>query len=200
MISVIIPTLNAERDLVPTLAALVPGVTGGVLRDVILADGGSNDDTAAIADAAGCVLLAGERDVGARLRQGAAQGRGRWLLFLGTGSVLEEGWVREVGTFMEMAERRDLAARAAATFRLSRDGYGVAPRIADAMSALRLAMLGRPHPGQGLLIAKPHYDRLGGHPAGDAAERRFIGRLGRSIHVLRAQVRMLGTRSDAGGL
>lgn len=196
MISIVIPTQNSERQLVPTLAALVQGVTGGILRDVILADGGSSDDTAAIADAAGCVFLPGINDPGVRLRQGAAQGRGRWLLFLSPASILEEGWAREVSSFLEMVERRGMGDRATATFRLSVDGYGFGPRFGEAMAAARLAVLGRPRPGQGLLISKRHYERIGGHPAGLAAERRLIARIGRRhIHVLRARVLLPVPRS-----
>ena len=54
MISVIIPTLDSERALLPTLAALVPGAMEGLVSEVIVADGGSRDDTAIVADAAGC--------------------------------------------------------------------------------------------------------------------------------------------------
>lgn len=188
MISVIIPTQNAERQLVPTLAALVPGVTAGILRDVILADGGSTDETAAIADAAGCIFLQGVSDVGLRLRHAAGQARGPWLLFLHASSLLEEGWVREVATFIEAAERRGMADKVAATFRMSMDGYGLAPRLGEAMAAARLAMMGRPKPGQGLLLSRRHYERLGGHAPGRAAEKRFISRVGlRRLQVLRAK-------------
>jgi len=54
MLSVVIATENAERNLVPTLAALVPGAMAGVVREVIVADAGSSDATAEIADSAGC--------------------------------------------------------------------------------------------------------------------------------------------------
>ena len=52
MISVVIPTLNAQRDLVPTLSALVPAVVDGIVQEAIISDGGSTDDTYVIADAA----------------------------------------------------------------------------------------------------------------------------------------------------
>ena len=43
MLSVIIATLNSERPLVATLAALVPGATAGLVSEVLIADGGSGD-------------------------------------------------------------------------------------------------------------------------------------------------------------
>lgn len=189
LISVVIPTKDSERQLVPVLSALVAGVTGGILRDVILVDGASNDETATIADAAGCLFLASVSDVGVRLRQGAAHARGRWLLFLGPNAILEEGWAREVGAFLESAERRGGADRMVATFRLSVDGYGFKPRLGEAVAAARLALLGLPRAGQGLLISRRHYERLGGHQPGIAAERRLFSRIGRRrIHVLRSRV------------
>lgn len=189
MLSVVIPTQNSERQLVPVLSALVQGVTAGVLRDVTLVDSGSTDDTAAIADAAGCGFLHSVNDVGVRLRQGAAQARGRWLLFLSPNSFLEEGWAREVANFIETAERRGQADRVAATFRLAVDGYGLRPRLGEAVAAARLALLGRPDAGQGLLISRKHYERLGGHPSGVKAERRLVARIGRRrVHLLRAHV------------
>ncbi|MGR7996455.1 MULTISPECIES: glycosyltransferase [unclassified Xanthobacter] len=189
MLSVVIATHNSERQLVPVLSALVPGVTAGVLRDVALVDNGSTDDTAAIADAAGCTFLHTVSDVGVRLKQGAAQSRGRWLLFLAPQSLLEEGWVREVANFIETAERRGQSERVAATFRLAVDGYGLRPRLGEAMAAARLALLGLPQPPQGLLISRKHYERLGGHPAGVRAERRLASRIGRRrIHLLRTHV------------
>ena len=54
MISVIIATNESEQLLVPTLAALVPGAMAGIVREVIVADAGSRDGTAAVADVAGC--------------------------------------------------------------------------------------------------------------------------------------------------
>lgn len=189
MLSVVIATHNSERQLVPVLSALVQGVTAGVLRDVTLADSGSTDGTATIADAAGCGFLSGVNDLGLRLRQGAAQSRGRWILFLTPCSILEEGWAREVMTFIETAERRGQAERMAGTFRLAVDGYGIRPRLGEAMAVARLAVFGLPTPGQGLLLARRHYDRLGGHPTGPKAQRRLVARIGRrNIHLLRPHV------------
>lgn len=189
VLSVVIATHNSERQLVPVLSALVQGVTAGILRDVTLVDSGSTDGTATIADAAGCVLLHSVGDVGVRLRQGAAQSRGRWLLFLSPSSILEEGWARDVTTFIETVERRGQAERIAGTFRLAVEGYGFAPRFGEAMAVARLALFGLPHPGQGLLISRKYYDKLGGHPSGVKAERRLVARIGRRrIHLLRPHV------------
>ena len=188
MISVILPTRESERVLVPTLAALVAGSAAGLVRDVLIADAGSRDDTAKVADAAGCVFIAGPADLGARLRVAAQAARGNWLLFLDPASVLEEGWTRDVRAFVDSTERAGAAERRAATFRLRLEGFGMVPRFAEAAAATRLALIGRPRPEQGLLIAKHFYQTLGGHSEGAAAHRRLVGRIGRRIVVLRTGV------------
>ena len=67
MLSVIIATDQSERVLVPTLSALVPGATAGIVREVIIADAGSRDETGKIADIAGCRFMVNEGPLGARL-------------------------------------------------------------------------------------------------------------------------------------
>lgn len=166
MISVVIPTLNAERLLTPTLAALVPAVVDGVVREAILADGGSSDDTRIIADAAGTHLIDAPRGRAAQLAAGAAQARGDWLLFLNPDTVLEPGWADEALAFIERVEngRRD---QAAAFFRFGIEDDGVMPRLAEGLRQLRCLLFASPSEDQGLLISRQLYDRLGGFKNGD---------------------------------
>ena len=70
MISVVIPTWNAEQTLAATLTALVPAVVDGVVREVLIVDCGSSDATEAIADAAGARLMTAPQGRGAQLRSG----------------------------------------------------------------------------------------------------------------------------------
>lgn len=190
MISVIIPTLNVEREIVPTLSALVSGAAAGIVRDVVLADGGSHDDTEAVADAAGCVFVKSDADLGVRLRMGAQAGqRGDWLLFLDPGGILEEGWTREVRKFLDTIARAGDVEQRAATFRLAYEGFGMKPRLAEAAATARLVLTGRPRAEQGLLISKLLYHKLGGHQRGANAHRRLVAKLGRRrIVKLRSRV------------
>ena len=58
-ISVIIPTLDSEMVLPDTLSALVEAVSSGLVREVILTDGGSTDATRFIATETGALWVAG---------------------------------------------------------------------------------------------------------------------------------------------
>jgi len=92
MISVIIPTLNAESTLAHTLTALVPAVVDGIVQEAILVDGGSTDQTRSIAEAAGTHLIEARPGRGTQLDAGASHARGDWLLFLHADTVLDPGW------------------------------------------------------------------------------------------------------------
>ena len=91
-VSVIIPTLNAASGLPACLGALGEGLEAGLIRELILTDGGSMDETAAIAGAAGAIWLAGSAGRGAQIARGVAASQGAWLLILHADTVLEAGW------------------------------------------------------------------------------------------------------------
>jgi glycosyltransferase involved in cell wall biosynthesis len=188
MLSVVIATQESERELLPTLAALVAGASAGLVREVIVADAGSRDATAGVADAAGCDLLVSAGTRGARLKAAAATARAPWLLFLRPGIVLDVTWVDETGRFMAEAELYDSAGSRAAVFR---PGLGTSrPLLVETLSLLRRALGARPNADQGLLIFKNLYQEVGGHRE-DAAEpeRDLARRLGRRrIATLRSGV------------
>jgi len=90
MLSVLIETRNDEEGLARTLASLVGGAVEGVVRDVIVCDAGSTDQTHRVAEHAGCHYVTG--GIGA----GIGQAKGDWLLLLEPGARLAEGWIDEV--------------------------------------------------------------------------------------------------------
>src|SRR5437868_1764125 len=124
MLSAIIAAEDSERSLVPTLACLVTGMTAGVLREVIVADPGSSEVIAEVADIAGCGLARVPGPLGPRLTSAALVARGEWLLFLKAGTVLEPSWVGEAMRFI--AETGVHPDRRAAIFRSAASG-GVRP-------------------------------------------------------------------------
>jgi len=185
MLSAVIHTSESERTLVPTLASLVAGAADGMLREVIIADGGSKDATAEVADVAGCRLLTLPGPLGARLKAASASARAQWLLFLRPGITLDEGWVREAARFISANEAQNSGDPSAAVFRPG--SAAGRPVLVEALSLLRVALGGSPHPEQGLIIAKRAYERLDGHRDHAETERDLLRRIGRRrIVMLRA--------------
>ncbi|MDP2409258.1 MAG: glycosyl transferase [Pseudolabrys sp.] len=178
MLTVIIATDESERTLVPTLAALVPGATAGLIAEAVVADAGSRDATAEVADIAGCRFVSSDAPLGARLKQAALGARTPWLMFLRVGCVPEPGWVEAVDRFVQATDRIDGAARAA-VFRPPAAADLLRPGLAEVLALLRVAFGGGARPEQGLVIARRFYDATGGHTDvadTEAALLRTIGR------------------------
>ncbi len=162
MISVVIPTLNSERTLPETLSALIPAAVDGLVREVIIADGGSTDGTRKIAEGCGAEFLAGTAGRGIQLAKGAARARGPWLLFLHSDTVPQGDWMREISEFVRAVDQQRRPP-AAAAFRFKLDDRGVKPRVLEGFVALRCRALGLPYGDQGLLISKRLYAEAGGY-------------------------------------
>ena len=177
MLSAIIATHESERSLVPTLAALVPAVTCGLLREVVVADAASTDATAEVAEIAGCRFMSSPEPLGGLLNAAAAATHTPWLLFLRAGTVPEAGWIQAAERFMQTADT-PIAAERAAVFRQMGEAQAMRPALPQLLTLLR-AMLGRPKPDQGLLIARRFYDALGGHAGKADAEAALLRKLGR---------------------
>ena len=178
MLSIIIATHNSERTLMPTLAALVPGAMTGLVSDVVVADGGSQDDTEVVAEHAGCKFMMVEGALALRLNRAAEAARARWLLFLRPGTVLDATWTGDTQRFVERPANTGTAA-------VFRRGGPARAGLRDALSLLAATLGKRPSPEQGLLIAKPLYTSLGGHSqlAADP-EIDLLRRIGRRRRVI----------------
>jgi hypothetical protein len=188
MISVIIATNESERPLLPTLAALVPGAMAGIVSEVIVADAGSHDGTAAVADVAGCRFMVTLDPLGTRLSAAATAARAAWLLFMRPGSVPDVTWVQEASRFVRDGGRG--SDPHAAVFRRASAGAERRSAVVEALALMMAALGARPHPFQGLLISKMHYAAIGGHRADSRdTETDLLRRLGRRrIVLLRSSV------------
>ncbi|MBU2582115.1 MAG: TIGR04283 family arsenosugar biosynthesis glycosyltransferase [Alphaproteobacteria bacterium] len=162
MISVVIPTLNAESTLGPCLAALVPAALDGVVRQVIIADGGSTDQTIAIADDAGADLVVTGPGRGQQIIAGLAEARSPWLLILHADTILESGWEAEASGFMESVDTGSRSIGAAA-FRFKLVDAGFMPRLVDKFVHFRSTLAGLPYGDQGLLIPRRLHEEIGGY-------------------------------------
>jgi rSAM/selenodomain-associated transferase 2 len=153
-ISVIIPTLNAAATLPATLAALGP--TGDVLGEIVVADGGSEDPTPAIAQEAGARVIAAPRGRGQQLAAGIAVAAGEWLLLLHADTRLAQGWRDTAATHM-----RDNLDKAG-YFRFALDSPDPRARRLERLVAWRCRVFALPYGDQGLLLHRDTLRRAGG--------------------------------------
>ena len=190
MLSVVIPTLNAEEGLPQCLNALIQATVRGLVREVVIVDGGSTDQTVEICDAAGANLVTAPKGRGTQLQAGAAQAKCDWLLFLHADTVLQAGWEDEIEKFLEqVSQGRFKGQEVAAAFRFALDDFGPAARWLEWVVSLRCAVFRLPYGDQGLLIHKNFYKKLGGYSDAPLMEDvNLVRRIGwRRMVLLRSQ-------------
>jgi len=182
MISVVIPTLNAAAGLPRCFDSLLEAAMRGLVREVIVADGGSADETLMLAEAAGAHVVSASRCRGHLMEKGAEIARGDWILFLRPDTALETGWEDEASAFVE---RSSLDNPRAAAFRFAIDDFEARSRRLESMMALRCWLGGPPSGDQGLLIPRRLYNKLGGFNRLESMEDiDFARRLGRKRVVM----------------
>jgi len=150
-LSVVIPTLNAAHSLPACIAALAR-----LPSEVVVADGGSTDGTAALAARLGALVVQAPRGRGRQLAAGIAAARGNWLLLLHADTRLEAGWA--VAAWRFMAAHPDSAGY----FRFALDAAEPQARRLERMVAWRCRRLGLPYGDQGLLLPRTLLDAVGG--------------------------------------
>ena len=139
-----------------------------------IADAGSRDDTPAVADIAGCKLLAADEPLGRRLHAAADAARAPWLLFLQPGIVLDTPLDRGNRAASSSGRVRDFHA---AVFRRALPAQSA---LREAMALLASTVGARLLPEQGLVIAADFYHRTGGHSERAAdPESDLLRRIGR---------------------
>lgn len=150
MLSVLIAVESEEEGLARTLAALVPAVVDGAVRDCLVIDSGGMPEIARIADVAGCAHVTGP--LAETLQPAVDRLHCAWVLVLSPGTVLEDGWFREAAEFVERAGSSGQADRMCAAFSFASQRYGAVARIKEAWRFVSANLWGGVAPDQGLVL------------------------------------------------
>lgn len=166
LLSIVIPSLDAGAHLEACVTALEDGRKAALDQamdvpdvEIVVADGGSSDDTISITERLGIRLVTAPRGRGPQLAAGAQAAGGDWLLFLHADTLLAQGWMQAVAGFVNNPANRTRAA----AFRFALDDESRGARILERLVAWRCRALALPYGDQGLLIARGLYDALGGY-------------------------------------
>ncbi len=172
MISIVIPTLNEARHLPHLLADLC---AGGAAAEIIVADGGSMDQTRAVAREMGASVIRAARGRGRQIAAGAAAAHGKTLLFLHADSRFPCGGIARIDEL--------LAARPEAVggnFRLDFDGETGFDAWLERFYAWIRAR-GFYYGDSGIFVRRAVYERIGGvRPIALMEDYDFVRRLERA--------------------
>ena len=164
-LSVIIPAINAEREIARTIAtATSPDA------EIIVSDGGSTDRTVGIAEALGARIVCGEKSRARQQNRGASAARGEVLLFLHADTRLPEKYVDPL--FETLMDRRTVLG----AFHFKTDIHTPAMRWITFWTNLRAGWLRLPDGDQGLFMRRADFYKVGGFPEMPIAEDLFLVR------------------------
>jgi rSAM/selenodomain-associated transferase 2/rSAM/selenodomain-associated transferase 1 len=153
-ITIIIPALNEAATISRTLSHL-EGVDN---LEVIVVDGGSIDETAALARSRGAKLIQSNPGKAIQMNTGATAAAGDILVFLHADTLLPEGFSDQI---VFALNQKGVAAGA---FRLSIDSTAAGIRFIECMANLRSRLLRLPYGDQALFMKKSLFDEIGGFP------------------------------------
>jgi rSAM/selenodomain-associated transferase 2/rSAM/selenodomain-associated transferase 1 len=154
-IGVVIPALNEAAHLGATIATCLAELGG---CEIVVADGGSADETRAVAEAAGARWVRCLPGRAAQCNAGAAELDTPLLLFLHADTRLP----KDAGAIIRAVLARPQTA--AGVFRLRFDASGFAYRCTEFWQFWRSLLLGRPSGDQGLYCTRAAFEASGGYP------------------------------------
>lgn len=198
-LSVVVPTLNEEAWLARAVESVEAGARAAGAHEVVVADCGSRDGTAALARRLGCRTLVDPgldargpaADAGARLATGDV------LLFLDADCRLPHGWDRAVA---EALSHRTVVGGA---FELHLDGPGRGLRLVEALDRMRYRRSHLFYGDQALFVRRTAWVAAGGFRGARILESaklcRRLKRLG-ELALLPLPVAASPRRFDDGGL
>ena len=145
MLSAVIPALNASATLRDAVASVAEA------DEILVVDGGSADNTAALAAELGARVISAPKGRGNQLGAGIEAAQGDWLLLLHADTRLAPGW-----------RRSRVPPGCAGYFRFALDSDDGQARRVERLVAWRCHVLALPYGDQGLLISRNLLCAVGG--------------------------------------
>ncbi|HQR99630.1 MULTISPECIES: TIGR04283 family arsenosugar biosynthesis glycosyltransferase [unclassified Polaromonas] len=194
-LSVVLPVLNEAAGLGDALHALAPLRARGA--ELIVADGGSSDRSAALATAGGAQLVHAPRGRALQMNAGAAQASGDVLLFLHADTVLPDG------ADALISEALAGGSRVWGRFDVAITGRPPMLKLIAALMNLRSRLTGIATGDQAMFMTRAAFEAVGGFPAQPLMEdiemsRRLL-KLSRPA-CLNAKVQTSGRRWESRGV
>lgn len=152
-VSIIIPALNEAACIARTIRSVRVQRAG----EIIVVDGGSEDDTAMQADGADQILHSPPGRA-VQMNAGAARASGVHLLFLHADCTLEQG---ALAALEKCLARRGVIA-GCFSMRVQAEGWQF--RAIDWCATARVRLTGLVYGDQGLFVRRADFERFGGFP------------------------------------
>ncbi len=152
--SVIIPTLNEAGS----IAAVIKGVNQEVVREIIVVDGGSVDNTPAVAEQEGALVLHAQPGRAYQLNRGAEKANGDILLFLHGDTFIPAGFDTLITKTLQQP------GVAGGAFSLAIENGSTALKSVAFLANLRSRIFQLPYGDQALFTTKTTFDMIGGFP------------------------------------
>ena len=191
-ISIVIPVLNEAGRIVATLTALAPLRAQGA--ELIVADGGSSDGTAALCKGLADAVLSAPRGRALQMNAAARAASGAVLLFLHADTRLPDDALTQIAQAVQTQPWGRFDVRIAGR-------SPILPVVAALMNT-RSRLTGIATGDQALFVRRDAFDAVGGFPAQPLMEDielcKRLRRLGRPA-CLRAKVVTSGRRWDSRG-
>ncbi|MFB2972592.1 TIGR04283 family arsenosugar biosynthesis glycosyltransferase [Aerosakkonema sp. BLCC-F183] len=157
-ISIIMPVLNEAQNI--TKSVLLAQNATNV--EVIVVDGGSQDETVAIAKSLGVKVLSSPPGRALQMNSGAAVASGNILLFLHADTILPEGFDSIIRQTLEA--KKQIQNPIAGAFELKIDAQIRGIRLVEKMVNVRSHIFSLPYGDQAIFIKADVFRDIGGFP------------------------------------
>ncbi len=151
-VSVIVPALNESTHLRATLEAAQRGQAG----EIIVVDGGSDDDTMKIARLLDCIVLGGPRCRARQMNIGAGIATGEYLAFVHADTLLPHDYTRHI------QETLTAGKAVAGAFTFATSDHFAGRRFIERMTNWRARFWQFPYGDQSLFLRRETFEKMGG--------------------------------------